>query len=65
MTPFDVKFFNMLKERIGDILSEFPEKVASAQDFAGVQREVGHRQALLDVIEEGEDILRRINGGED
>jgi hypothetical protein len=65
MTPFDVKFFNMLKEVFVASHAEFPEQIASAEDFAKVQWIVGYRQALIDIEARGEDILRRINGGED
>lgn len=65
LTPFDIRFFRELKTLLEDEIAEFPDKASAAGSYCEVRYEVGYRDALREVIAQGEELERRLTSGQD
>ena len=60
LSPFDIRFQRDLKVVIEAELADFRAKISSAKSFDEVQYHLGYFQALEDILEESNDIERKL-----
>jgi len=65
LSPFDIRFFRELKNFAAAEDADFRSKISSAKSFEEVQYYLGYHQAINDLLEEGEEIERKLTSSQE